>query len=1301
MQGSNLSDGFEEVFNLKHHHSEVKGLKVVEVMEENAYIQDRKDTYVSWDIGGVALWERPHAGHRATPKVTRQVRFPKTSPGFITSIVYVKQLSLFVAAALDMSFKLYNRRLELIETISHEERAILAMEYDESRRIIVMAGATGVTMWRLYRTTTVSMEYVIERVYKFDASLAGLWISRISLDQNASGQVYAFSDKSVYVLDLDKRKCIYHLENIHESTLTSICWYERSQFYMTGCLGGKIKCWTALHWKKKAGRFSKKQQERSANVESSNTLSLLHTFNVHTAAIAGVILHPVSGMGVSASMDGTMHVLNLEMFTVIYTINLHGIGVRSLMRINLKPEGKMGVLFEDENHTIHLWKFASVAGFFGIATDAITSLEKFENMQEERLQGIAAEIELAAERSATAVKADFFKIKEEEESSRVREQQEVGRRTAIAVSTAAAFSHNAVSFEMDMSKVKSSEFASGEGAGDENGKQALLASMRRQSTAVQNRATATVAANSGVGNQPYNASAYVVARAGRDLRLFTERGRPISCMDPDVVTDGIKCYTVSVYQQLLFCLFDSGALKVFCMRSGSVTGEWSELIKEYSKWNLGVGETERATCMTLVDSLPLAALKPPISDTHRFAKDLRGLPVPEHVNELIAVGTQTGLVCFLDTMNDCKAAHVMQGRQGASDSDSIEAIAYRYRRSELFTTGRSPCGNYYSIRVWHLPEISLVCEVLRVPLVSPHPNAFAVSHKLPYFGVGCSDGDVRIYMVMNAGSADATSNQSGNATAVDVESDEVPRMRGHSSGQMEVMFRSGDLHTAPVTALDFCDALRVYASCSADQQVKLWTCEKQILRTIQYNMPTTSLCFNDGLNPGDCIFSQVSYLLNIKKDFWDAGDILQGIRDHVEVWVDKGLGAGLFRADDVHAPSQKHALRFSELTPRNDDGHATGSSRIGISSASNKMNTRSSAVPGSAATITDDNGGGKILPVEEGVLSAYYLRKENKSAGAVAARQKLADERVKKVATPWRSQCRIGSSKSRGAINYSKRSATSSDNSKHPPVAPSEDDEHDWGSDDGSTYWNEPEDEDFEPINTSAGRAVRPSKHALLVDHSLDADGSTHQQLPPPLQDRSQYRPPSPRSIHFGFAPEDPMQMYQRGFTQTPETSVRFTGNGDGGCSSSSSLEGATPFEKMRRLSMLGGLGARGAAMLLANPSDTTTPTTTSEVGPVGPVEPSATPVHSSVPNHRGRVIRATSPINVHGSSERESSRSSSGVAATRVPKAFKEAKLRDKMSKDSRDSVLRISNKALNVHSLADDRLEALESHLSSAGKP
>ena len=55
-------------------------------------------------------------------------------------------------------------------------------------------------------------------------------------------------------------------------------------------------------------------------------------------------------------------------------------------------------------------------------------------------------------------------------------------------------------------------------------------------------------------NAPYNSTTYITSQAGRDLRLFTERSRLISCMDPEVLVDGIQCYTVSVHQQLLFCL---------------------------------------------------------------------------------------------------------------------------------------------------------------------------------------------------------------------------------------------------------------------------------------------------------------------------------------------------------------------------------------------------------------------------------------------------------------------------------------------------------------------------------------------------------------------------------------------------------------------------------------------------------------------------------------------------------------------------------------------------------------------------
>jgi hypothetical protein len=57
----------------------------------------------------------------------------------------------------------------------------------------------------------------------------------------------------------------------------------------------------------------------------------------------------------------------------------------------------------------------------------------------------------------------------------------------------------------------------------------------------------------------------IVAYSGQDLCVFRENGVLESRIDSSLVIDGISCYTISVQQKLLFCLFDSGKLCVFCL----------------------------------------------------------------------------------------------------------------------------------------------------------------------------------------------------------------------------------------------------------------------------------------------------------------------------------------------------------------------------------------------------------------------------------------------------------------------------------------------------------------------------------------------------------------------------------------------------------------------------------------------------------------------------------------------------------------------------------------------------------------
>jgi len=136
----------------------------------------------------------------------------------MTSIVYVNKLKVFVAAALDMTFKLFSSDLKPIEVIPHEERAVLAMEYFAKDDVIVMSGARGVGVWRLWRPPRVghSMEkqpYTMERLYTF-ADIDGCWVNSLQVD-HSTAEVFAHSGNSAYVLSLHHRNVKHSLKVRH------------------------------------------------------------------------------------------------------------------------------------------------------------------------------------------------------------------------------------------------------------------------------------------------------------------------------------------------------------------------------------------------------------------------------------------------------------------------------------------------------------------------------------------------------------------------------------------------------------------------------------------------------------------------------------------------------------------------------------------------------------------------------------------------------------------------------------------------------------------------------------------------------------------------------------------------------------------------------------------------------------------------------------------------------------------------------------------------------------------------------
>lgn len=67
-------------------------------------------------------------------------------PEWFLLITNSSSFSVFFAPALDMSFKIYDNNFVLIESIHHDERAIIDSVYDREKDILILSGAKGKEM---------------------------------------------------------------------------------------------------------------------------------------------------------------------------------------------------------------------------------------------------------------------------------------------------------------------------------------------------------------------------------------------------------------------------------------------------------------------------------------------------------------------------------------------------------------------------------------------------------------------------------------------------------------------------------------------------------------------------------------------------------------------------------------------------------------------------------------------------------------------------------------------------------------------------------------------------------------------------------------------------------------------------------------------------------------------------------------------------------------------------------------------------------------------------------------------------
>lgn len=233
-----LHDGFQESFKFRGHRLQIRGFNSLESYDGKTRNQSQqnneiraKEIYISWDIKQVLLWEQNYSD-ADNLRVVSTLRFPKNQPNFISAIVNIPRLKIFVAAALDMSFKIYDKNLHLLESIKHHERAILQMEYDGEKDLFITSGGSGISLWRIIRVVSLDIAHVVEKLYSFEECSS--WVGKMIYEPSAN-RIYAIIDRNAQVFSFSKKRMIHELVDTHTSPLTVVCWYERNQFYLTGC----------------------------------------------------------------------------------------------------------------------------------------------------------------------------------------------------------------------------------------------------------------------------------------------------------------------------------------------------------------------------------------------------------------------------------------------------------------------------------------------------------------------------------------------------------------------------------------------------------------------------------------------------------------------------------------------------------------------------------------------------------------------------------------------------------------------------------------------------------------------------------------------------------------------------------------------------------------------------------------------------------------------------------------------------------------------------------------------------------
>ena len=671
-------------------------------------------------------------------------------------------------------------------------------------------------MWRIKKCSTgsqleTSNSFMVEKIYNFEGCTE--WISKL-IYEPLQNRAYAIADTTVTILNVKKRRVECVLSDLHETPITACIWYPADKFYITSCMSGVVRCWFV---KEKVHHVGRGVSLDVASPPQQVAVSL-HAFNAHTRAVSGLYLHPRPGLLITAGMDACVKVFDLEAFTQIQSIQTaEGITHFNLGEYSANPV----CLFAHLSGELVMWKIESCCHEFATCTSDIAKLSAFENMNE--FYSLHASQICFNESETLGNNIGLDRLNNHHNQSG----------TVVDPNPALVAQHKVTKAASTLS-IRSTDMKS----------TALPQYITDLDKTVHEKLPRIMSRNASemleddLFNETFQRSNCMIAFAGHDLQILSVSGAVMSRCTADSLIDGVTHYTFSMFQQLLFCVLESGALRVFCTRSPICI-----LLREIY---IGALSGDKVTALALVEGMSLGALR-----SSTTSKDMRGEPSPLNVNEAILIGTADGVLLCVDTFQECALVSTQQISKGR-----VEDLKYRPLRNELIVIAKSSISSVLStVKVFKVPDMILTHSFRP-------DNAFScldISSLESFVIIGCNQGSHQLFKLLDAVEQN---NAVESVKRYHVEFVDDDSTYGRF---VEILHEDSD-HTKTVTGISFCDKLNAYATSAMDATIKFWDFKKRCLKTILLDVPSRDVLFNWPL--GSLVVTQREKLQTISYDSW-------------------------------------------------------------------------------------------------------------------------------------------------------------------------------------------------------------------------------------------------------------------------------------------------------------------------------------------------------------------------------------------------------------------------------------------------